>query len=193
MTTKKLFLSVLAAFLCLATASARDNSFGKGNLGINLDYGIGTFDIDDFGYDDDDFGWHGNVAQSSLGAVIEYGILDGLIKGKGTVTVGGQLGFGFGSKHNVDYTRVRIATRGAFHYQFIPQLGTYAGITCGIVDINKAKAGEGSEKITDTHTRVISPRPFGGIRFMLTDGFGLHSEVSWDNFALWSFGVTFKF
>lgn len=184
----KLFCVALMTLFATTFVSAQ-NEFGKGDMALNINYGMGDFDVDD------------NVFQHSLGASLEYGILDGIIKGKGTVAVGGQVGFGFGSKseHGVDIncTRFRIATRGVFHYQFIPQLDTYAGITLGIVDIDKAEL-EGDfgdseiEKLEEKETRFVGPVAFAGARYMFSDSFGLNVELSWDSFAMVGLGVTFK-
>lgn len=184
----KLFCVALMTLFATTFVSAQ-NEFGKGDMALNINYGMGDFDVDD------------NVFQHSLGVSLEYGILDGIIKGKGTVAVGGQVGFGFGSKseHGVDIncTRFRIATRGVFHYQFIPQLDTYAGITLGIVDIDKAEL-EGDfgdyeiEKLEEKETRFVGPVAFAGARYMFSDSFGLNVELSWDSFAMVGLGVTFK-
>lgn len=183
----KLFCVALMTLFATTFVSAQ-NEFGKGDMALNINYGMG-----DFGVDVDD----SNVFQHSLGASLEYGILDGIIKGKGTVAVGGQVGFGFGSKTvqgvDINCTRFRIATRGVFHYQFIPQLDTYAGITLGIVDIDKVELDYGlGEKPEEKETRFVGPAPFAGARYMFSDSFGLNVELSWDSFAMVGLGVTFK-
>lgn len=184
----KLFLIAVAFLLStFSISNAQNNAFGKGDFGLNLNYGIGAFTDGSFGGDD----LSGSIFQNSLGASIEYGIMEGIIKGKGTIAVGGQFGYGFNTDNNVDYTRIRIATRGVFHYQFVPQLDTYAGVTCGIVDINKIKVDYISESYS--HTRFVYPCLFAGARYMFSNNFGINSEVSWDEFAFCSFGVSFKF
>ena len=195
----KSILATLVA-VCVATVATAQNEFGKGDAAININYGFGSFD----GVDASD----GSVFMNSLGASVEFGIMEGLIKGKGTVAVGAQVGLGFGAEkfQNVDLncTRIRIATRGVFHYQFVPQLDTYAGITLGIVDINKYKY-DGDYRVTgdnfdvtmnaeveETDADFIYPVAFAGARYMFSNSFGLNMEVSWDSFAIMSVGVTFK-
>ena len=185
MRIKFFLVSLITA--CVATVASAQNEFGKGDVALNINYGAGTFEDD--------------VFQNSLGASLEYGIMEGVIKGKGTIAVGAQVGLGFGSetKQNVDIdcTRIRIATRGVFHYQFIPQLDTYAGITLGIVDIDKAKASATANNIKvseeDSEAHFINPVAFAGARYMLSDSFGLNVERSWDHFAMLGVGVTLKF
>lgn len=189
----KSFFATLVAVLVASVASAQ-NEFGKGDLGLNINYGIGEFNCDVDDYDD-------NVFLNSLGASLEYGILDGIIKGKGTVAVGAQVGVGFGSESqgfgDLNCSRIRIATRGVFHYQFVPQLDTYAGITFGIVDINKYKYKyeDGGFKIESdvTDSDFIFPVAFVGARYMFSDAFGINMELSWDSYAYMAIGVSFKF
>lgn len=183
----KLFCVAMMTLFATTFVSAQ-NEFGKGDMALNINYGMGNFDVED------------NVFQHSLGASLEYGILDGIIKGKGTVAVGGQVGFGFGSMTEqgveINCTRFRIATRGVFHYQFIPQLDTYAGITLGIVDIDKVELEsdiyEFGEEPEEKETRFVGPVAFAGARYMFSDSFGLNVELSWDSFAMVGLGVTFK-
>lgn len=191
MKTKKIILAIVTMIaVSLSSVEAQNNAFGKGDMALNINYGIGTFSEHDFGFSGD---WGENVFQNSLGASLEYGIMEGIIKGKGTISVGGQFGYGFGSEDEVDYSRIRIATRGVFHYQFVPQLDTYAGITCGVVDINKCKISVDGFSEDESKAHFIAPNLFAGVRYMLSDSFGLNSEVSWDHFAFWSLGVSFKF
>lgn len=204
MKAKTLAASLLTGIVLLTTgsyATAQSNKFNKGDLIVNLDYGLGSFTNNDFGWDDS-----GSRFQNSIGLTADYGILGNIINSKGVITAGLQLGFGFGSEtlyngeylvnYDQDYRRFRIATRGALHYQFIPQLDTYAGFYLAFVNINKWKgeinAAEVSFDWDDSKTRFIYPALFAGIRYMLTDNFGLNSEISWDDFAYFALGVSFK-
>lgn len=204
MKAKTLAASLLTGIVLLTTesyATAQSNKFNKGDLIVNLDYGLGSFTNNDFGWDGS-----GSRFQNSIGLTADYGILGDIINSKGVITAGLQIGFGFGSetlsfydeelsmlKYDQDYRRIRIATRGALHYQFIPQLDTYAGFYLAFVNINKWKSdGYGTGSWDDSKTRFIYPALFAGIRYMLTDNFGLNSEISWDDFAYFALGVSFK-
>lgn len=195
---KKNILAMLVASVAtlFAVSAEAQSQFHKGDFALNLNYGIGAFTSND---------WSGldNVAQHSVGVMGEYGIMN-VINERGTISVGGQLGMGFGSKDNVDFRRVRIATRGTLHYSFIPQIDTYAGCTFAFVDINKAK-WEGSasysengvtikiDSDSETEVKFIEPRLFAGARYMFSDAFGVNLETSWDRFAFVSLGFSFKF
>ena len=196
---KKLFsaIAVLAMMLVSGNSYAQNNyaKFNKGDLAFNLNYGIGGFTSYD-GVDFDD-----NILQHSIGLSGEYGIIDGMINGKASIGVGDQLGLGFGRETWGDSktiaTRIRIATRGVFHYQFIPQLDTYAGLTFCFVDIDnytfKNKENGDWEKTGDgTDTNFIEPRLFAGCRYMISRKFGFNAEFSWDRFAYVGLGVTVK-
>lgn len=182
---KGLIVMVFAiAIFATTTATAQNqNTFKKGDLAINVNYGFGTFSHNDLS---------DNIFQHSIGGTVEYGIMEGLIKGKGSIGVGGQVAFGFGTKDysgiEVDATRLRIATRGVFHYQFIPQLDTYAGMSLGVVTIDKFKTDHGDTDDTD----FIYPALFAGVRYMISDKFGFNSEISWEDYSFFSLGVTFK-
>ena len=182
---------VAAAFVSVTTVNAQ-SQFHKGDFALNLDYGLGYFSDYDFDGNNTD----NSTAQHSVGLVGEYGILN-VIDSKGTVSVGAQFGVGFGSEGDFDLRRVRIATRGTLHYSFIPQLDTYAGLTFGIVDINKWKYEYEDDnrkiKVDDTNARFVIPAIFTGVRYMVSNSFGFNSEFSWDRFATISLGVSFKF
>ncbi len=192
---KKFFVSMLAVVASLGIAeqsfaASNINTFSQGDLGINVVFNLGSLN------DESMFGGSASA---------EYGILEGLIKGKGSIGVGGQLGFGkssgdkyvvSGTTTQVKNTVFRIATRGVFHYQFIPQLDTYAGLSCGIVDHKKYKtetkvAGGATTDVKVTDNDFIFA-PFIGVRYMFSSNFGLTSELSIDEFSYFAFGVTFK-
>lgn len=197
----KRFITAIAAIIMMAgTTMAQSNyaKFNKGDIAINVDYGLGAFNKID-GYDFDDA-----ILSHSIGVSGEYGIMDGMINGKASIGVGGQFGLGFGREkydgpgfeNKTIATRIRIATRGVFHYQFAPQFDTYGGMTFCFVDIDnytfKSKT-EGSEiKADHTDTNFIEPRLFAGARYMVSDSFGVNIETTWDRFAFVAFGVTFK-
>jgi len=199
---KKLILSVVAVLSLSVMMSVNANAqskFNKGDFALNVNYGLGAFSDND---------WNGNgggsVTQHSIGVMGEYGIMN-VINERGTISVGGQFGMGFGSKDfygtDCDFRRIRIATRGTLHYSFIPQIDTYGGVTFCFVDINKyeweyseyesgaARTVEGSE----SKTKFIEPRLFAGARYMFNENIGVNLETSWDRFAFVAFGFTFKF
>ena len=198
---KKLILSLVAA-LALSFSANAQSKFNKGDFALNVNYGLGAFTDNDW----DASGSSNSVTQHSIGVMGEYGIMN-VINERGTISVGGQFGMGFGSEGDVDLRRIRIATRGTLHYSFIPQIDTYGGVTFCFVDINKYKLDGYTETkqvygqtftvnvdgFSETKTKFIEPRLFAGARYMFNEKFGVNFETSWDRFAFMSFGFTFKF
>ncbi len=193
---KKLILSLVAA-LALSFSANAQSKFNKGDFALNVNYGLGSFRSGDFG-------WSGSetITQHSIGVMGEYGIMN-VINERGTISVGGQLGAGFGSKYDADFRRIRIATRGTLHYSFIPQIDTYGGVTFCFVDINmqfwdgydydEATGKKIKQEYKETDAKFIEPRLFAGARYMFNENIGVNFETSWDRFAFVAFGFTFKF
>lgn len=195
MKVKGLLVAAAAAMLCFgANAQAK---FISGDMGLNINMGFGQFYADDFDWNTN--GLNVDASQLSLGASFEYIFLEGLINGKASIGGGAQAGFGFGhydyevvgSKEKVNYTRIRIATRGVFHYAALSELDTYGGVTIGI-DMNKASSKDGDTKISHSHNKP-GVYPFVGARYFLADGVGVNVEMAYDRFAYLSAGITMKF
>lgn len=197
---KKLILSVVAVLSLSVMMSVNANAqskFNKGDFALNVNYGLGAFSDNDWNANGG-----GSVTQHSIGVMGEYGIMN-VINERGTISVGGQFGMGFGSENEVDFRRIRIATRGTLHYSFIPQIDTYGGVTFCFVDINKCKSDGYTEtyngqpvtvgSFSETKTKFIEPRLFAGARYMFNENIGVNFETSWDRFAFVAFGFTFKF
>lgn len=182
---------LVAAALAVATFGANAQAkFIAGDMGLNVNLGIGNFDDNDF--DADGYGWWSiSTTQVSAGASFEYIILDGLLNGKASVGAGAQGGFGFKFDYkNCNLTRLRFATRGVFHYAALDMLDTYGGITLG-ADINKIKDKDDALD-PETHTNPVVA-PFVGARYFFSDGFGVNVELAYDDFAYMGAGLTLKF
>ena len=195
MKVKCLLVAAAAAMLCFgANAQAK---FISGDMGLNINMGFGQFYADDFDWNTG--GLNVDASQISLGASFEYIFLEGLIKGKASIGGGAQAGFGFGHydfesgeyKEKVNYSRIRLATRGVFHFAALDELDTYGGVTLGI-DMNKASSKDNDTKISHSHNKPAI-YPFVGARYFLADGVGVNLEMSYDRFAYLSAGLTLKF
>ena len=199
---KKFFVAALFAVASLFAGidSNAQSQFNKGDFALNLDYSLGQFQ-------DRDFGWSSSslsYTQHGVGILGEYGIMN-VINSKGTISVGGQIGFGFGGDggdndgyNDFDLFRFRIATRGTLHYAFIPQIDTYAGLNFLFVDVNhwssEYKDANGKKvKNSDSNVKFIEPRLVAGARYMFSSAFGVNMEFSWDRFAFLAAGLSFKF
>lgn len=67
----------------------------------------------------------------------DYGIVSGFINGNAAVSVGGELGTSIYTYKNAEGNNkvgasLGLAARGNFHYEFVQNLDTYAGLKAGI-------------------------------------------------------------
>ncbi|MBP5502425.1 MAG: hypothetical protein J6Y24_06525 [Bacteroidales bacterium] len=174
-----IFAAVLSLSICASKQSIAQTVFGAGNLGMNIGFGINDADE--------------NVFQPSFNYALDYGLLDGIINGKGSISGGGYLGIAHGSKTNngqtLKHTAWQIGTRGALHYQFIPNLDTYGCVSVGYLHWDH-KWDDGHNS-WDGHEFKIFPT--AGVRYMFGTC-GVYSELSpWNDVALVKLGVTFIF
>lgn len=173
-------IMVAAAMFFGAADSQAQSQFRKGDVGINLDYALGS-------------DGHSNGATNGFSVMGEYGFMN-VINEKGTISAGLLLGAGFNSGDYYDFSRVRIGTRGALHYSFIPQLDTYGGLNFLFVDIEKVKWNdEDKKKHTSKDTKFVAPAIVAGCRYMFCPAFGVNFETTWDRFQHINIGLTFKF
>lgn len=130
------FLTVL---LCCSFYSAKaQNVFEKNGVVLSAGVGIGTaVDV-------------GRTVVPPLSFQGEYGILDHLFDDRSALGVGGYIGFAGGRKTYASYgynqfsqriNAVMIGARGTFHYQFVKNLDTYAGIMLGGTIANTRNEG----------------------------------------------------
>lgn len=61
----------------------------------------------------------------------DYGIAGNLINSNDAISVGGQLGMFIWNDGIDSHIYVTVAARGNFHYQFVDNLDTYAGVQIG--------------------------------------------------------------
>jgi hypothetical protein len=170
----KKFVSLSIILLFAVTAQAQE-IFQKGTSVLHLGVGLGS-----------------NIP---VEASFEYSIVDGLIKGEnGAIGIGGYAGW---YSHRTSYVGGRLVTnnfvlgaRGAFHYQFVDKLDTYAGLMLGY---NLASSQwNGTEKYQGaTSAGDLSFSAFLGARYYLTPSIAAYSEVGYGISNL-SIGVAFK-
>ncbi len=129
----------------------------------------------------------------------EYGILDGLIDGKASVGVGGTLNYfmskisqlGVSTSSNYGF----LGARGSFHYQFIPKLDTYAGISLGMGGANSSTTTllTGGEPVHTSATAfAFGWRGHVGARYYFTPAFAVNAEFT-HGFSNLNLGITYRF
>lgn len=183
---KKIFLAAMALVAMLGANDAQAQSqFRKGDKAINIDFALGSE------------GWGDGSATCGFSLMGEYGFMN-VINEKGTISAGLLLGAGFGGNDYYDFSRIRIGTRGALHYSFIPQLDTYGGLNFLFVDIEKVKYDavdyETGAKVEEKETdgKFVAPALVAGCRYMFNEHLGANVELSWDRFQHIGVGLTYK-
>ncbi|MDR1343719.1 MAG: hypothetical protein LBJ39_00030 [Tannerellaceae bacterium] len=170
---KKLIIISAFSFLVVVAAGAQE-IFQKGESVVNIGLGLGD-----------------NIP---IEASYERSVVDGLIGGEnGSIGVGGYLAY-YGHSESfaggkLSYSDIVIGVRGAFHYQFVDKLDTYAGLMIGY-DIASAK-WNGLGNVTASGNK-LSPSVFVGARYYFTPSVGAYAELGY-GIAYLSVGVTFKF
>ena len=190
---KKFIFTLAIIFACVSASMAQDDAFGKGTIVFNAGVGIG-----------------GNLGGTGYSTTIppiaisgEFGLTDALIKqtGKGYVGVGGYLAYSAnkyswgdwdGKDSGWKYTYMIIGARGAFHYQFVPKLDTYAGIMLGYNIASSSTYGASGWHSDYTNSiGGFSYSGFAGARYYFKEKFGVFAEAGYGISNL-ELGITFK-
>jgi hypothetical protein len=175
---KKLFVSIIAFVAFVQVSDAQNNVFAKDDKVVSASLGfVNTV----YG------GSKWSITSPPISLTGEYGIVDRLINGKASIGVGIELGYA-GMKYSIPslsykYSNLIIGTKGAFHYQFIDKLDTYASLIIGY-DI-----------VSGDSNYAVSNFIWGcyvGARYYFTNNFAVMTEIG-DHFFLLNIGVAYKF
>ena len=181
---KKIF--ILAAFMLAAVSSQAQDVFKKGDNLVGAQIGIG----------------------SGLAASVTYerAVVDNLFDGKGSIGVGGYLGY----LHDKDsykmegfeagwkYDDIIVGARGNLHYQFIDRLDTYAGLMLGYEIVNAKVYGKGfdGESMTglnaDADASGFAFSIHVGTRYYFTENFAAGVELCY-GVSYANVGIAYKF
>lgn len=186
---KKLLLIIACAFLGIQAASAQD-IFNRGDFVVNAGIGFGnTFHT----------GSGLKTTVPPISASIEYCIIDNLFDANSSIGVGGIIGYSAqkqkyllsGQTTELKYSDLLLGARGSFHYQFVPKLDTYAGMTLGYIITSSSIEGPYSGLIDEDGSSVFAGA-YIGARYYFTDSFAVMSELGYD-VAILKVGVSIKF
>ncbi|HLN21817.1 MAG TPA: hypothetical protein VK213_12050 [Bacteroidales bacterium] len=115
---KKILVFLVVACFSLTQLTAQESTFVKGDKVANIGLGLGsTLAV-------------GSSSIPPLSASFEVGVVDNIIE-KGTIGVGGFLGFSTYKWGSYKLTNIVIGPRGTFHYPLVEKLDTYAGLMIG--------------------------------------------------------------
>jgi hypothetical protein len=175
---KKLFVSVIAFVALLQVSYAQDKVFAKDDKVVSASLGfVNTIYTGS--------GW--TITSPPISLTGEYGIVDGLINGKASIGAGIELGYA-GMKYSIpsksyNYSNLILGTKGAFHYQFIDKLDTYASLIIGYDIVSGESNYATSNFIWGCYI---------GARYYFTHNFAVMTEIG-DTFFLLNIGVAYKF
>ncbi len=183
---KRNILPILLAILFAVSAKAQNTTFTEGDKVLNLGLGIGSTLYTG--------GFYGSSIPP-LSASLEFNVVDELFDESSSIGVGGYLGYaGYNYKgFNSDYSfsNIILGARGAFHYQFIEQLDTYAGLMLGYNIVNWNTTASGFDFGTAASGGFISSFYIGG-RYYFNENIAAMLELGY-GIAYLNIGVAFKF
>jgi hypothetical protein len=167
---------VIASVISLFVLAANGQEiFQKGTNVVNLGIGLGSY--------------------IPIEASYEHSLVDGLINGdNGAIGLGAYLGWYSDSESflggKMSYSDIVIGARGAFHYQFVDNLDTYAGLMLGYDIASATWKGEGISPSVSASAVTFSA--FLGARYSFTPSIGAYAELGY-GIAYLSVGVALKF
>ncbi|HPT12173.1 MAG TPA: hypothetical protein PLP69_06075 [Bacteroidales bacterium] len=171
---KNLILTALV--LCIAVTAGAQNTFNKGDKVLNLGLGFGNAIYT---------GSHYSMVIPPLSASFEVGIIDHLFDDKSSIGVGGYVGIMSAKYYDSRWTDLIISSKGAFHYQLVDKLDTYAGLLLGF------RAGFDNNSAYTNDSGFLSSE-FIGARYYFTDNFAGMAEIGY-GIAYLNLGVALKF
>lgn len=186
--TKKIVAFILVITCGAVMSIQAQNHFSKGDKVVNVGLGIGSY----YGGD----GYTSSIPPISVS--YEQGIMDGLLDGKGSIGVGGYLGYTSNkwettlgsSSYGWKYNYIIIGARGAFHYQFVNKLDTYAGLMLGYNAVSSSAFGDGSNFGSPTASGIGYSAFIGG-RYLISDKLTAFAEIGYGISAL-QLGISFR-
>jgi len=190
---KKFILVFAIIFAWVSASSAQDEVFSKGDLVFGVGLGLGN-NLGGTGY------------KTSIPPIVitgEYGLTDALIKntGKGYVGVGGYLAYtankssyrwSSGEEYGWKWTYLIIGARGAFHYQLVDKLDTYAGAIVGFNIASSSYYGWDGYTGGTSSAGGLTYSTFAGARYYLADKIAVFAEAGY-GFNFLEAGLSIKF
>ncbi len=184
---KKILLLAAAIIGTVSLAGAQE-VFRKGDLVFNAGIGLNNSLYTGSGY---------KTTVPPLSISGEFGILEDLINDdNGSIGIGGYLGI-TGSKYEpiadygYKYSSIIIGARGAFHYQFVPNLDTYAGAMLGYNVVSAKTFGSGTG-LASASASGFTFSLFVGARYWFTPNVGAFTELGY-GISNVNLGVAFRF
>ena len=138
---------------------------------------------------------------------LDYCVKDHLFDAKSSLSLGAYVGY-FGGRSEIStnwgvagykYSNFNLGARGGFHYNFIPQLDTYAGLLLGYTISSASKYGATFDKGNDiviTESSKSRGGPFYsvyfGARYDFSRNFGTFVELGY-GLSVLELGISYRF
>lgn len=157
------------------------NTFTKGDQWIHMGVNVASLALSDR-----------NTILPSLQGVYEYAAYDGLIDGLGGIGIGvesfislyGNTAKEATYKHRISSA---LAFRGVLHYEFVPLLDTYAGMSLGLgghLYTSRNDAFQGKK-----NGLGVVHKFFVGTRYMPTKRWGVYGELTLGSMSVTALGI----
>ncbi|MBU1370066.1 MAG: porin family protein [Bacteroidetes bacterium] len=175
----KKFVLVLAIALVGLTYGAQAQ-YESGQVDANIGVGLGsTFAT-------------GTLDMPPVSLALDFGLSD-------KMSLGAYVGYsaskedfsGFGANYSWKYTYIIVGARGAYHFDLVDQLDTYAGVLLGYNVASVTYEGSGTAP-TSPSAGGLAYAGFAGARYHFGDTFGVYAELGY-GLALLNAGLTLKF
>ena len=195
---KRILITALVVLTGIASTTAvrAQEVFSRGDKNLSFGVGVGSY-LGPFGSTLGGDGYKFTLPPVSVS--YEQCILDNLIRDNGSVGVGGYVGTATnkwtsmhdGSEYGYRYTHITFGARGAFHYQFVKSLDTYAGAMLGYNIVSSKAIGSWSDGSVSATASGVAYSAFAGARYYFSDKLGVYDEVGYGISAL-QIGLTLK-
>jgi hypothetical protein len=179
---KKLLFISLALILLITQLTAQKSTFNKGDKVLNLGLGLGaTY-----------YGGYYTSRMPSLTGSFEVCVVDGLIENKGSIGVGGYVGFSSAKYENYyKTTNFVFGARGSFHYPLVEKLDTYTGLLLGY-NIFSYNYYDSSTPPYTGSTSGLASAWYIGARYYFNEKFSAMAELGYGVSVL-TLGLGIKF
>ena len=183
---KNLFLAIVICFFVVVNSSAQTQSFTQNDNVVSVGVGFGGIL-----YSGSLYTGAGYSHLPTFTLSYERCIIGNLFNDQSSLGVGGLVGYT--SSRIKDYwtsTDLMIGARGSFHYAFVDNLDTYAGIMLGY-NINTWK-WHGSYLGTTSGSSSFTYTAFVGARYYFANSIAAFAELGY-GYSLANIGLSFKF
>ncbi len=183
------FLCFIAVFLTSTQVNAQE-VFRTGDGVLNASIGLGNALYTGSGY---------SVTVPGLAVSYEAGVLDNLIDGNASIGIGGFFGISAsrsryrfaGFDYGTNYTNIVIGPRGIFHYQFIENLDTYAGLLLGANIASVSHYGDSPVGYSTSGAGGLAFDTFIGARYYFQPNLAVMAEIG-HGIAYLNIGASFR-